>query len=145
MGVLAAAPASAGPPTRPLTAFTAPESAPRHGETEVADRLLSQATFHSRVAERDDLLAGRPRSLIFETPAIFTHVEVAPSGAVAAQQQVLQPMLDTLADDTDAEKPASEVVAVPATAVPDSGLPAAAQPTPSAATEAPAPEALANE
>ena len=55
-----------------------------------------------------------------------------------AQQQVLQPMLDTIADDMDAETPASEPVAVPATAVPDSGLPSLARPTPPAAPEAPA-------
>ena len=138
MSVLAAAPAAPGAPARPLTAFTAPETAPRHGETEIADRLLSQGAFHSRITERDDLLAGRPRSLIFETPSIFAHVEVEPSGAIAAQQQVVQPMLDTLAEDMDAETPASTPVAVPATSASDTGLPAAAPPSPPAAPEAPA-------
>ena len=129
--------AAGGAPSRPLTAFTAPETAHAMESADV-DRFLSLGAWHERTAERDDLMAGRPRSLIFDTPAIFAHGETLPAGAVAAQQQVLQPMLDTIADDMDAETPASEPVAVPATAVPDSGLPSLAQPTPSAAPEAPA-------
>ncbi len=106
MSVLAAAPPSPGlAPTRPLTSFTAPETAPRHGETEAADRLLSQGAFHDRFTERDDLLAARPRSLIFETPSIFSHVEVEPSGAIAAQQQVVRPMVDTLAAEASGDAP----------------------------------------
>ena len=134
MGVLAAAPASPGAPTRPLTAFTAPETAPRHGETEIADRLLSQAAFHSRVTERDDLLAGRPRSLIFETPAIFSHVEVEPSGAIAAQQQVVQPMVDTLAAEASGEAPLTQ----PQSAMPASPPEADTPPPEPGAAEAPA-------
>ena len=147
-GVLAAA---GGAPSRPLTAFTAPETAHAMESADV-DRFLSLGAWHERTAERDDLMAGRPRSLIFDTPAIFAHGEVLPSGAVAAQQQVLQPMIDMIAEDMDAETPASEPVAVPATAVPDSGLPALARPAPPAAPETPvaseataAPEAPANE
>ena len=134
----APAPFAAGrAPSRPLTAFTAPETAHAMESADV-DRFLSLGAWHERTAERDDLMAGRPRSLIFDTPAIFAHGETLPAGAVAAQQQVLQPMLDTLADDMNAETPASEPVAVPATAVPDSGLPALAHSTPPAAPEAPA-------
>lgn len=104
IGVLAAAPTPGAAPDRPLTAFTAPETA--HAmETTTVDRLLSQAAFHDRSTERDDLLAGRPRSLIFDTPSIFAHQEPAPAGAIAAQQQILQPMVDRLAAEMEAEAP----------------------------------------
>ena len=137
-------PVAAGASSRPLTAFTAPETAHAMESADV-DRFLSLGAWHARTAERDDLLAGRPRSLIFDTPAIFAHGEVVPTGAVAAQQQVLQPMMDTIAQDMDAETPASEPVAVPVASGPDSGVPTAA-PSPTAAPEAPgAPEAPANE
>ena len=136
--------AAGGASSRPLTAFTAPETAHAMESADV-DRFLSLGAWHARTAERDDLLAGRPRSLIFDTPAIFAHGEVVPTGAVAAQQQVLQPMMDTIAQDMDAETPASEPVAVPVASGPDSGVPTAA-PSPTAAPEAPgAPEAPANE
>ena len=121
--VLAAAQAPGAAPERPLTAFTAPETA--HAmETTAVDRFLSQGAFHDRSTERDDLLAGRPRSLIFDTPSIFAHQEPAPAGAIAAQQQILEPMVDRLAGEMEeaasvapevpAEAPATEAEAAPA-------------------------------
>ena len=55
-------------------------------------------------------------------------------------------MIDTIAEDMDAETPASEPVAIPATAAADSGVPAEAPPNLPTAPEAPeTPQAPANE
>ena len=64
-------------------------------ETGKADRLLFDGQFHRSSAERDHMSIANPRSLIFDTPSIFRHRHVRPSGG--AKQEKEKPMVEEMA------------------------------------------------
>ena len=81
---------------RPLLAATQPPG--QHTvETVEDDKFLVSGQFHSRSAERDDLTIARPRSLIFDTPSIFTHQRVKNDPPPPTDQPFTEPMVETLA------------------------------------------------
>ena len=70
---------------RPLLA-TLQRSRPHRFENMDADPILLDGQFHTRGAERDHLESANPRSLIFDSPAMFGHRHVARSGSMAKQE-----------------------------------------------------------
>ncbi|MCY4477013.1 MAG: protease modulator HflK [Gammaproteobacteria bacterium] len=68
-------------------------------ETVEEDKFLVSGQFHSRSAERDDLTIARPRSLIFDTPSIFTHQRVKNDPPPPTDQPFTAPMVETLAEE----------------------------------------------
>ena len=65
----------------------------------------SKARFHSRNTERDHLQVAAPRSLIFDTPSIFSHGHVATSSVDEASQTGEKALAETMHDE-DSEKEA---------------------------------------
>ena len=71
------------------------------------DRLLLDGQFHRERTERDHQKGANPRSLIFDTPSIFSHRHVRPRRGVARQQESQKPMVDLMAEeDAEDNKPA---------------------------------------
>ena len=70
-------------------------------ETVDADNFLMDGQFHNRGAERDHMSIANPRSLIFDTPSIFSHRHVVPRGKVVQQQANEKPMVETIATEND--------------------------------------------
>ena len=68
------------------------------------DGFLIEGRFHGRNNERDHLPAARPRSLIFDTPSIFSHGHVATSSANTANQSGEKAMAETMHDDESEEE-----------------------------------------
>ena len=64
-------------------------------ETGKADKLLHDGQFHRSGAERDHMSSANPRSLIFDTPSIFNHRHVVPSGGKRQEQE--KPMVEEMA------------------------------------------------
>ena len=69
------------------------------------DGFLIEGRFHSRNTERDHLPVARPRSLIFDTPSIFSHGHVATSSTDTANQSGEKAMVDTMHDEESDEEP----------------------------------------
>lgn len=85
-------------PERPLLATVMREN--EHSiETVNADNLLLDGQFHNRRSERDHMSSATPRSLIFDTPSIFSHRHVTPTAAVAEQQAMEKPMVEVLTEE----------------------------------------------
>ena len=92
------APPSADAPDRPLLGSAMMQNV--HSiETVDADKPLLDGQFHKKRAERDHMSIANPRSLIFDTPSIFSHRHVAPSSKVAQQQAMEKPMVETIATE----------------------------------------------
>ena len=68
-------------------------------ETVEEDKFLVSGRFHSRSAERDDLSIARPRSLIFDSPSIFTHQRVRNDPPPATEQPFTRPVVETIAEE----------------------------------------------
>ena len=62
-----------------------------------ADKHLRDGQFHSTGAERDHMAIANPRSLIFDTPSIFSHRHVARIGKPIGKQADAKPMIEKLA------------------------------------------------
>ncbi len=62
------------------------------------DRLTLDGQFHRVRAERDHLLVANPRSLIFDTPSIFSHSHVVRGKRFSRQQQE-KPMVEVLPEE----------------------------------------------
>ena len=86
----------ADPADRPLLASAMMQNV-HTIETVDADNLLLDGQFHNKRAERDHMATANPRSLIFDTPAIFSHRHVVRSGKVVQQQAKEKPMVETIA------------------------------------------------
>lgn len=87
-------------PERPLLASIMKEN--EHSiETIDADNLLLDGQFHNRRSERDHMSSATPRSLIFDTPSIFSHRHVTPTAAVAEQQAMEKPMVEVLTEEKE--------------------------------------------
>ena len=69
------------------------------------DGFLIDGRFHSRNTERDHLPIAQPRSLIFDTPSIFTHGHVSTSATDVASQTGEKAMAETMHDEEDEEEP----------------------------------------
>ena len=64
-----------------------------------ADNLLRDGQLHSTGGERDHMTIANPRSLIFDTPSIFSHRHVARIGKPIEQQADGKPMIEKLATE----------------------------------------------
>ena len=104
-----AAPPSAeeGAVARPLLSSTLTQNV-HTIETVDSDKLLMDGRFHSTDAERDHMGIANPRSLIFDTPSIFSHRHVARAGKSIGKPEDVKPMIEKLATegkgDSGAEK-----------------------------------------
>lgn len=102
VGTLLKAPPSidAKPPERPLLASLMREN--EHSiETIERDKFLLDGQFHQKRSEREHISSAKPRSLIFDTPSIFSHRHVAPPAQVVEQQATEKPMVDVLAEEKE--------------------------------------------
>ncbi|MBC9867433.1 MAG: hypothetical protein F7B06_02305 [Opitutae bacterium] len=87
-------------PERPLLATVMREN--EHSiETGIGDNLLLDGQFHNRRSERDHMSSATPRSLIFDTPSIFSHRHVAPTALVVEQQATEKPMVEVLTEEKE--------------------------------------------
>ena len=68
-------------------------------ESVEADNLLRDGQFHRIGAERDHLEIANPRSLMFDTPSIFSHRHVARTTKPIEQQADARPMIEKLATE----------------------------------------------
>ena len=68
-------------------------------ETVDADKLLMDGRFHSRDAERDHMGIANPRSLVFDTPSIFSHRHVARAGKSIGKPEDLKPVVEKIATE----------------------------------------------
>ncbi len=109
VGTLLEAPSSidAKPPDRPLLATVLREN--EHSiETVDADKFLLDGQFHQKRAEREHISSAKPRSLIFDTPSIFSHRHVARPALVVEQQATEKPMVDVLAEEKEKGEPGDQ-------------------------------------
>lgn len=83
---------------RPLLASTAVANVHRIG-TVAADSPTMDGQFHRERAKRDHLPSSRPRSLIFDTPSIFTHSHVPRQGKVVEAEPNQRPMVEAIAEE----------------------------------------------
>ena len=65
-------------------------------ETVESDQHLVSGRFHRKWTERDHLEAANPRSLIFDSPSIFSHRHVQGRGGAYGQPADLRPMSEKL-------------------------------------------------
>ena len=86
---------------RPLLAATTSDAPDEmHSlETVDSDKFLISGQFHSRSAERDDVTAARPRSLIFDMPSVFSHRDIKSGAASPTQQPYTAPMVETIPEE----------------------------------------------
>ena len=68
-------------------------------ETVESDRHLMSGRYHQRRSERDHMRAANPRSLIFDTPSIFSHRHPAGREGAYARQADLRPMSETMSEE----------------------------------------------
>lgn len=75
-------------------------------ETVDADNLLLDGRFHSTRAERSHMLIANPRSLIFDTPSIFSHRHVRdrPAGLPKDEKPMIEKLATEGQEDGGAEK-----------------------------------------
>ena len=72
------------------------------GHDKELDQLTMDGRFHNRLAERDHLGAATPRSLIFDSPSIFTHRHVPRVGPVLEQPGEQRPLIETIPTESPA-------------------------------------------
>ncbi len=71
------------------------------------DKLLLEGQFHRERTERDHQKGANPRSLIFDTPSIFSHRHIRPRGGIVRQQESQKPMVESMAEEgAEKDKPA---------------------------------------
>lgn len=71
------------------------------------DKLLLEGQFHRERTERDHQKGANPRSLIFDTPSIFSHRHVRPRRGGVRQQESHKPMVEVVAEEgAEDNKPA---------------------------------------
>ena len=63
------------------------------------DKPLLEGQFHKESTERDHSRRVNPRSLIFDTPSIFSHRHVKGRSRVAGQQATQAPMVEVIAEE----------------------------------------------
>lgn len=68
------------------------------------DRFLVEGRFHSRNTERDHLPVAAPRSLIFDTPSIFSHGHVATSSIDEASRTGEKALAETMHEEESEEE-----------------------------------------
>lgn len=64
------------------------------------EQLTMDGRFHDRGAERDHVASATPRSLIFDSPSIFTHGHVGGSGPAVEERPAQKPLVDTIPEET---------------------------------------------
>ena len=84
---------------RALAASTAPRDLHAGSDVEL-DQLTMDGRFHDRRAERDHLTSASPRSLIFDSPSIFSHGHVESTGPAQEQRPAQQPLLNTIPEES---------------------------------------------
>ena len=83
---------------RPL--FSTVVSEDHHSiETDSYDRFLIEGRYHNTRTERDHATFVTPRSLIFDSPSIFSHNHIARSGPVRDAIRKEPPMIVKLSED----------------------------------------------
>jgi len=76
-------------------------------ESVKADKPLIEGRFHRDSAERDHATEANPRSLLFDTPSIFSHRHGVPGRAGVSQRAALRSMVEkTLDEGSGGTKPA---------------------------------------
>lgn len=68
------------------------------------DKLLLDGQFHRERTERDHQKGANPRSLIFDTPSIFSHRHIRPRRGVVRQKESQKPMVDRMAEEGAQDK-----------------------------------------
>ena len=68
-------------------------------ETHKADKLLIEGQFHKKRTERDHVRAANPRSLIFDTPSIFSHRHGVRGRGGVNQRTTQTPMVEILTNE----------------------------------------------
>ncbi len=68
------------------------------------DGFLIEGRFHSRNSERDHLPVAAPRSLIFDTPSIFSHGHVTTSSVDEASQAGEKALAETMHEEEKEEE-----------------------------------------
>ncbi len=63
------------------------------------DKLLLEGQFHRERTERDHQEGANPRSLIFDTPSIFSHRHIRPRRGFVRQQESQKPMVEVVAEE----------------------------------------------
>ncbi len=63
------------------------------------DGFLIDGRFHGRNTERDHLPVARPKSLIFDTPSIFSHGHVSTASADVGRQTSEKSMVESIPDE----------------------------------------------
>lgn len=73
------------------------------------DKPLLEGQFHKERTERDHSRRVNPRSLIFDTPSIFSHRHIQRRPGGARQQESQKPMVEVMAEeDAKDDKPGKE-------------------------------------
>ena len=67
------------------------------------DKLLIDGQYHRYSAERDHMDVANPRSLIFDTPSIFSHRHVTRGGKRFSQQEQEKPMVEVLPEESEGD------------------------------------------
>lgn len=67
-------------------------------ETVESDRHLLSGQYHRKRSERDHLRAANPRSLIFDTPSIFSHRHPAGRDGAYARKADMRPMAESMSE-----------------------------------------------
>ena len=95
----AAAVAASGPDSldRPILS-TIPPDIHRYENID-KDGFLIDGRFHDRNTERDHLPVARPKSLIFDTPSIFSHGHVSTSSTDVSSQATEKSMVESIPDE----------------------------------------------
>ncbi len=99
----AAAVAASGPDSldRPILS-TIPPDIHRYENID-EDGFLIDGRFHDRNTERDHLPVARPKSLIFDTPSIFSHGHVSTSSTDVSSQATEKSMVESIPDEEKEE------------------------------------------
>ena len=99
----AAAVAASGPDSldRPILS-TIPPDIHRYENID-KDGFLIDGRFHDRNTERDHLPVARPKSLIFDTPSIFSHGHVSTSSTDVSSQATEKSMVESIPDEEKEE------------------------------------------
>lgn len=87
---------------RPLLASTALPNVHRV-ETVGVDSPVMDGQYHRERAERHHMQSSSPRSLIFDSPSIFTHRHVARQGEITEEQPSGKPMVDVVSEEAKAD------------------------------------------
>ena len=112
---------------RPL--FSTASRNPYVIENPDADKMLMDGHFHNRHKERDHMHTAKLRSLIFDSPALFSHDHVTrQGGAIVEQQAQEKPMVEVL--DQNREKKGGKTAAPDKKAKGKASEPKGQKPTP---------------